>query len=116
MANDDLWALEKRFWTDGADFYRAAMDPAATMVFRPPVGILVGEEIVDGVEHGAPRWADVAFSEQRVQAPSDEIRVLAYVAEGLRAETTSQKINCSSTYRREGADWRLIQHQQTPAS
>ena len=55
------------------------------------------------------------MSERKLQRPSADLMVLGYVAEGRREQTVSQQLVCSSTYRRDGGGWKLIQHQQTPA-
>ena len=51
----DFWDLEKHFWTEGKGFYRDNMARNAIMVFPAPVGLLSGQEIIDGLD-GAPRW------------------------------------------------------------
>jgi hypothetical protein len=114
MQPDGLWSHEERFWTNDEAFYEDALDAGAVMVFKAPVGILVGREIIDRVS-AAPRWERVDMSERRLNAPSEGIVTLAYRAEARREGVTSEPIYCSSTYRRDGEAWKLVQHQQTPA-
>jgi len=109
---DHLWDLERRFWLEGPQHYRAAMDPACVMVF--PSGVLRAEAILDSLM-GAPRWESVAMVERALARPADELAVLAYRAMAVREGAEPHTAWCSSTYRRDGPRWRLVQHQQTPA-
>ncbi|MGA0605824.1 nuclear transport factor 2 family protein [Phenylobacterium sp. VNQ135] len=109
---DLLWDLERRFWLEGEGHYRAALDPHCVMVFG--FGSLTGEAILESLE-AAPRWNAVAMAERRLARPTDDLAVLAYLAAGRREGEPAYEAWCSSTYRRDGPRWRLVQHQQTPA-
>lgn len=60
MNAETLWNMEQSFWLDGVDFYESSVAPEARMVFQSPVGILAGEQIVEGLRQ-APRWSSVDF-------------------------------------------------------
>lgn len=107
-----LWDLERRFWLDGEPHYRAALDPVCLMVFG--FGVLNREAILESLE-AAPRWTSVTMAERRLARPTDELALLAYRATGLRESEPPYEAWCSSTYRRDGPRWRLVQHQQTQA-
>ncbi len=109
---DLLWDLERRLWLDGEPRYRAALDPACMMTFG--FGVLAGEAIMESLE-AAPRWTSVDMAERRLTRPGDDLAVLAYRATGRREGEPPYEAWCSSTYRRDGPRWRLVQHQQTPA-
>lgn len=108
---DHLWELERGFWLRGIEHYRLALDPSCVMVF--PMGVLQGEAIATSLQ-GAPRWTSVEMAERQVGRPSDNLTVLAYRATGRREGQGAYEAWCSSTYRRDGPGWRLVQHQQTP--
>lgn len=108
----DLWTRERGFWLEGADFHRAHLAAGAVMVFPPPVGILEGGQILDGLE-GAPRWEAVEFSRQATASLGDAV-VLAYLALARRAGAEPYRALCSSTYLRGNGGWTLLAHQQTP--
>jgi Domain of unknown function (DUF4440) len=108
----NLWESEKSFWLDGRDFYRKRMSGNALMVFPKPVGILRGDEIVEGLK-GAPRWQSVDFDKKAVTKMGDAI-ILAYEAAGRREGSGRYSALCCSTYIRERGEWRLLAHQQTP--
>ena len=114
MAHDELWKMEKSFWLDGPEFYGHAMAPDARMVFPDPVGILAGEEIVEGLKQ-APRWAEVRFDEREATGMGDTV-VLAYRATGKREGEAAYVALCMSTYVKGGEGWRLLAHQQSPVS
>lgn len=109
---DQLWDLERRFWLEGPEHYARALDPGCVMVF--PFGVLQGAAIAASLD-GAPRWTSVDMAERTLARPTDDLVVLAYRARGERAGAEPYAAWCSSTYRRDGAGWRLVQHQQTPA-
>ena len=108
-----LWKMEERFWLDGPEFYANAMAPDARMVFPPPVGILAGADIVEGLRH-APRWESVDL-EHRSETHAGDTAVLAYRATGRRGGADPYIALCGSTYVKVGGDWLLLAHQQTPA-
>lgn len=113
MTDDEAWRAEERFWTDGEDHYREALDPACVMAFPAPAGIIAGSAIAQSLA-GAPHWASVEIAERHVGRPAADLLVLAYKARGLRDGAAPYEAYCTSTYRRAGDHWRLIQHQQTP--
>lgn len=108
---DHLWDLERRFWLRGPEHFARALDPDGVMVF--PFGVLRGAAITASLE-GAPRWASVEIGERTLAQPTGELAVLAYRASGRRDGEAPYEAWCSSTYRRDGPGWRLVQHQQTP--
>ena len=101
MTDDNPWDIERRLWLEGAAAYASHVDPECVMVFAAPVGILSGPAIAESLT-GAPRWAEVEMEDAHLARPSDDLAVLAYRAW------------CTSTYRRVGGAWALVQHQQTP--
>lgn len=114
IPDDDFWTLERRFWTDGADFYDAQLALGATMVFPEPAGIMGRQAAIDAVRD-APRWRQVHFDRQRLRRHGDDVVVLAYAVRADRGDGDSgYAALCGSVYRQDGNDWRLACHQQTP--
>lgn len=112
MATKAIWDSEKSFWLDGPAFYGAHMVPTAQMVFPGPVGILKGEEILEGLR-GAPRWDSVEMEEKTEEQVGDTL-ALAYRATGIREGSDPYAAFCSSIYVKHDNSWKLISHQQTP--
>ncbi len=110
---DDLFAMEERFWTSGPDYYARHLAPAAVMVLPEPTGVLVRDEIASSVE-GA-RWSEVSLEEHRVLELTDRSALVTYKATALRDNEPPYVARASSAYVR-GRDggWKLAFHQQTP--
>ena len=113
MTDDNPWDIERRLWLEGAAAYAAHVDPECVMVFAAPVGVLSGPAIAESLT-GAPRWAEVEMEDAHLARPSDDLAVLAYRADARRSGGEPYRAWCTSTYRRVGGAWALVQHQQTP--
>lgn len=110
---DELFDLEKHFWTEGSEYYRSHLAAAALMVFPEPAGVLVKDEIASSLEEGA-RWTDVALEEHRVLELSDDAALVTYKATARRSDGPTYVARASSAYVRDGSTWKLAFHQQTP--
>jgi hypothetical protein len=110
---DDLLAIERALWLEGADRFRTAMAEDALMVFPAPAGILRGQAILDGLA-AAPRWESVAIEAPTIARPGPDCAVLAYRATARRTGGPAYRAFCSSTYIRRDGAWRIVQHQHTP--
>ncbi|MDO6512427.1 hypothetical protein [Celeribacter halophilus] len=109
---DELWAIEEKFWLQGADSARTMTAKGAVFVLPLPSGILQGdamwrEDLV------AQRWRSVVFSERYYQQEKD-VSILAYHASAERSDTPIYEALCTSTYLRDDGKWLRIMHQQTP--
>lgn len=111
---NDIWALEERFWTDGADGARKMTARGAVFVFPYPVGILQGDALWREGEV-AQRWRSVVFSERSFKQEGD-VAVLAYHASAERADQPLYEALCTSSYLRDAGTWLRISHQQTPGA
>ena len=109
----DLWALERSLWLGGAEVYERALD-ATCLAALPGVGIVTAAAAILKSIEEAPRWDEVEMDERQLARPADGIAVLAYRAVGRREGAEPYRTLCTSTYRRDGPRWRLVQHQQTP--
>ena len=108
-----LWEVEKQLWTGPAENYDRLMAQDCVMVFPLPAGILSRDAIIETVKM-APRWDDVELDSVSETQSNDTTITLAYVGRGLKGSDTYEAY-CSSTYIRVNGDWRIVQHQQTPA-
>ncbi len=111
---DDLWSLEERFWTEGAESARHMTAKDAVFVFPYPAGILQGgslwqESVV------AQRWRSVLMTERYFKREND-VAVLAYRVSAEREDTPIYEALCTSSYLKDDGKWLRIVHQQTPAS
>ena len=113
MDEKQAWKREERLWLEGPAAYAALVSDHCLMAFPEPVGILKGAAIIESVR-GAPRWTSVRMTRRSVGSPDDGVVVLAYLAVAERGESDPYVAYCTSTWRPELDQWRLIQHQQTP--
>lgn len=109
---DDIWSLEERFWTAGADSARSLTATGAVLVFPYPAGILQGDAIWETMGR-APRWRSVVMRD-RVMTRQGDTAVLAYRASAEREGAPIYEALCASTYLRDDDTWVLMAHQQTP--
>jgi hypothetical protein len=109
----DLLELERRFWLDGAEFYREHLAEEVLMVF-PGVGVMNRPATIAGVESAA-RWAHVEMADQHIMEVGPNTRILCYRARARRQENGEYAVFVSSLYVRQGGEWKLKFHQQTVA-
>lgn len=114
MDDAQLWQRERDFWLSPAADHAAGLSPHCLMAFAPPAGILRGRDAILASLRAAPRWAAVEFEQRALERADPDTAVLAYRALGSRPGEPPYRAYCSSTYRRDGRGWRLVQHQQTP--
>ena len=115
MDDDRVWSFEASLWTGDAEHYRALIDGECLMVLPAPPFVLSGAQAVRAVSD-TPRWTKIDLSERQVSRPQEGVIVIAYKAHAEREGVPSYQAHCTSTYRRLAHDeWRVIQHQQTPA-
>ncbi len=109
---DDLWAQEERFWTQGADSARHMTAKDAVFVFPYPTGILQGDSVWrEGSV--AQRWRSVVMTDRFFNRQKD-VAVLAYHVSAERSDTPIYEAVCTSSYLLDDDKWLRIAHQQTP--
>lgn len=113
-SEDTLWAMEEKFWTQGADGARTMTAKGAVFVFPYPVGILRGDQIWRETLV-AQRWRSVVFSE-RCFTEEKGLAILAYHVSAERGATPIYEALCTSSYLNDDGKWLRIMHQQTPSS
>ena len=111
---EELWRLEKQFWTGDAGFYGQHLAGEVLMVFPQPLGVLDRQATVESIE-SADRWRNVAFANEQCVTPAEGTAILAYTVEADRGRPgTEYAAQCSSTYVSTSAGWQLALHHQTP--
>ncbi len=112
--NAELWDMEERFWTQGADSARSMTAKGAVFVFPYPSGILQGDALWREADV-AQRWRTVKMDERCVTR-KNAIAVLTYVVSAERAGQPIYNALCSSSYVLDDGHWLRLTHQQTPAT
>lgn len=105
-------ALEERFWIEGDSVSDPQLDPECIMAF-PRIGVLRSADLRDSID-AAPRWASLVMADRHL-GRAGGLLVLGYIAEATREGTAPYRVICTSTCRPDGAGWKLVQRQQTPA-
>ena len=105
-----IWEAERSLWLGGRLAYATHM-AADFLLALPPVGVLEMNDVLDSIS-SVPRWQAVELHDRRMVG-GGETMVLGYRATATR-DRASYRALCTSTWRREGGLWKLIQHQQSP--
>jgi len=109
---DELWKLEERFWTEGADSARHMTASDAVFVFPYPAGILQGDALWQE-SSVAQRWRSVVMTERYFKKERN-LAFLAYHVSAERSDTPLYEALCTSSYFQDDGKWLRIMHQQTP--
>lgn len=110
-----IWEFEESLWTGDAAHYHALIDDECVMVLPEQPFVLTGAQAIEAVAD-TPRWSSVTFSEQQIMRPQEGLIAIAYKAEARREGADGYTAYCTTTMRRlEHEEWRVVQHQQTPA-
>jgi hypothetical protein len=111
---NDLLALEKKFWSGDAGFYRQNLDDECLTVFTKMAGVQSKEEIAGMVAGDSQRWQDLKIQEKGLVEPTRDVAILSYEASARRGNGERYKAFVSSGYVRRNGAWKLAFHQQTP--
>lgn len=115
MDDNRVWNFEESLWTGDADQYRALIDDECVMVLPEQPFVLTGAQAIEAVAD-TPRWTGVTFSEQQIMRPQEGLIAIAYKAVARREGSEGYTAHCTTTMRRIAhEEWRVVQHQQTPA-
>lgn len=109
----DLLALEKKFWSGDAGFYRNNLDDKCLTVFTKMAGVQSKDAIADMVAGDSQRWEDLKIDEKGLVEPTRDMAILSYEASAQRGGQRYKALVSSGYVRRNGA-WKLAFHQQTP--
>jgi hypothetical protein len=116
---EDLVAIEHQLWRGDARDYEARLHDDAVLVFTE-TGAIDKQATVRSLEadpSAGSRWADVDLQDPRFTPIGREAVLLTYRAVARRAsESLPRVVLASSLYVRDGHDWRLAFHQQSPAT
>ena len=110
---DQLYEIEKKFWTEGAAFYRAHTGDKCLTMFLEMAGLIDREKIAVAAGEGG-RWKSIGIVRKGFVQPSDTVAIISYEAGAGRSDGKSYQALVSTAYARNGTDWKMIFHQQTP--
>jgi hypothetical protein len=110
--------LERRGWealssSHGAEFYAEVMSDEGLMVF--PGMVLTKQESIAVIREAA-RWSSYRLEDVRVLPVGDQGAIVFYRAVADRAGRPTYDAMMTSVYVLRAGTWKLILHQQSPAS
>jgi hypothetical protein len=114
----ELEALERRGWEalsgpGGAEFYDEIMADDGLMVF--PGLVLDKAGAISAIRDAVP-WSSFALSDLSVIDAAPDVGLVTYRATAQRAGEEPYGAVMTSVYVRRGGEWRMLLHQQSPAT
>jgi hypothetical protein len=109
---ESLLALERRFWTEGPDFYRSHLDDECLIAFTEQAGVSSKDEIADTVQ--GRRFSDLSIEPKGLVEPTEHFAILTYEAKATRPDGEPYAALVSSGYVERDGAWKMAFHQQTP--
>lgn len=109
----DLFALERQFWTGDADFYRKNLDDKCLVAFTEMSGLMNKEDVAGMIKEGQ-RWGDLDLKKKGFLELPGESVFITYEASAKRPGGEPYKAVVSSGYVRRNGGWKMAFHQQTP--
>lgn len=116
ILKEKLIQLESGFWEDAGadgDFYKENMADDGLMILPFQGGRMMKEATIESVQQ-AVKWKSFEINEAKVYALDDRYALLVYTTLAFHADDSEYKAHISTTYRKEGENWKLFIHQQTP--
>jgi hypothetical protein len=112
----DLLALEKKFWTGDAKFYRENVDDSCLVAFGAEMaGVMSNKDLAATAKDGN-RWKDLDIELKGLIEPSDDVAILSYEANATRSNGEHYAVLVSTGYHKRDDGWKMMFHQQTPLS
>lgn len=114
MSNrDDLYKIEKDFWTGDARYYQENLAEKCMVVFTEMSGLKTRDEVASMITE-PQRWQDLKLEDKNAVDLSDDAVLLSYKALARRSNGEPYEAYVSSAYVKENGRWRMAFHQQTP--
>lgn len=109
-------ALERAGWEalsgrGAAEFYDRVMATGAVMVFAS--GVMQRDEALAAMR-GATPWESYRLDDEQVMLPAEDVAVVTYRAAAKRRKGPEYRAWMASIYIRDGEEWSLAVHQQSP--
>jgi hypothetical protein len=110
---DDLFALEEKFWPGDAAFYRAHLDAQCAIAFTEMAGVMANEQIA-GMMKEPQRWHDLKIARKGFYQPTKDVAIIVYEVNAKRGNGAKHRAHVVTVYVDRGGEWKMASHQQTP--
>ena len=112
----DLLALEKKFWTGDAEFYRQNVDASCLVAFSAEMaGVMSNKDLAATAKDGN-RWKKLDIKLKGLVEPADDVAILSYEASATRSNGEPYAALVSTGYAKRSDGWKMMFHQHTPLS
>ncbi|EYD71661.1 hypothetical protein [Limimaricola hongkongensis] len=108
---EELWALEKRNWLDGADFYERQLAPDAAMVIPYPEARKDRIAALSG-KCPARQWEAVELYDQSVTQRGETVLLSYRVVAWRDCCAAPLRARCASTYLDDDGSWLRLSHER----
>lgn len=112
-----LVGIEKKLWTNDADFYANNLLEEAQLVFGE-TGVISRDAAVDAIRKENKenrKWAEVEFDGIHMVNLTPDVALLTYkVSSRWEHESSFVFALATSVYLKRDGKWKLASHQQTP--
>ena len=112
----DLFRIEQGFWLSGEEHFSAHLDAQCVLVF-PQAGEMHGVMTREDVAKTATptnRWRELKMTDRSLLQPSEEMAIISYRADAIRADGDPYAALIGSAYIRRPEGWKLVFHQHSP--
>ena len=113
---DELFEIEKGFWTGGEDYFLAHVDDQCLLAFptMPDFHGVHERAEVAATARQPNRWREVEMSSKQLLRPADDVAVLSYVVSAKKSDGTPYKAMIGTVYAKRGDGWKMAFHQHSP--
>ncbi|MET4685147.1 hypothetical protein [Brevundimonas faecalis] len=112
----ELFDIEEGFWLSGEDHFLKHLDVRCLLAF-PQAGEMHGvHSRADVAATATPqnRWRDLSMKDRSLLQPVEDMAIISYKAEVMRADGQPYSAIVSSAYARRPEGWKLALHQHSP--
>jgi len=110
---DELLAIERGFWTQGADYYKQNLDDVCVTAFAEMAGAFKRDEIAAMMPE-PNRWRDLRIESKGFLEPAPGFAILTYQVQAKRKTGEPYGGVVTSGYVKRNNAWKVVFHQQTP--
>ena len=113
---NELFDIEQGFWLKGKEHFDHHVDDQCLLAF-PQAGEMHGirsREEVAATATATNRWRDLSMTTRHVLRAADEVAIISYRADVMRADGQPYAALVSSAYRQRPDGWKLAFHQHSP--
>jgi hypothetical protein len=110
----NLLALEKKFWTGDAKFYRQNVDDSCLIAFGADMAGVMSNKDVAATAQDGNRWKHLDIKLKGLIEPANDVAILSYEANATRSNGEHYAALVSTGYARRDDGWKMMFHQQTP--